>query len=120
MNPLNDELQSQVDALAKLCCETLRREQVDVEERAEPLLSALVTGGYHRLSNINLQARVEARIVEECAEPAIHRRREMTGLTAKLQASFNRKVQWETNKPHDASEADVPRGSASTRSADSP
>jgi hypothetical protein len=57
MNELNPEMTSQVRDLARLVGRKLRRENFDLQEQAQPLVQALVRGGYSRMSNVNLQVR---------------------------------------------------------------
>ena len=99
MNTLNPELDSQVSELARLCCAVLEREETNSAERAQPLLEALVAGGYARLSDVNLQARLEEAVVSQCRERAIHRREELTGITGRLQSTFNELVRGKTQSP---------------------
>lgn len=102
-NDLNPELDRQVDELAELCCSALAREGRDIGAASEALIAALVTGGYARLSDRNLQTRLEARTLEKCQESAIHRRGELAGLTGGMQSKFDELVKWETKSPHEPS-----------------
>ena len=79
MKTLNPELESQVDALAELCCSAIDQRSEDWYAASKPLIQALVTGGYARMSDSNLQTRLEARILEKCRETAVHRRAEILG-----------------------------------------
>jgi hypothetical protein len=101
MKPLNPALQSQVQDLAQLCCDVLERREVDSSERAQPLIEALVRNGYARLSDINLQTRVEELAVEQCRETAIHRRDELMAITGQMQTLFNDRVKWHSQSPAD-------------------
>ena len=99
MKSLNPELQSQVEDLAKLCCDVLERREVDSSERAQPLIEALARNGYARLSDINLQTRLEELAVDQCRETAIHRREELMAITGQMQATFNDVAKWQTKSP---------------------
>ncbi len=99
MNDLNPELQSQIDDLAQLCCDTLARTGDSDHDRIQPLIEALVRGGYDRISNVNLQVRLEDAVVEKCREHAIHRRDEVTGIAGQIQAEFSKALKWKTNQP---------------------
>lgn len=99
MKPLNPELDAQIDALADICCDVLKRNESDSTTRAKPLIESLVQGGYARLSDINLQARVEARVRHVCQEQSIHRRDELQGITGEMQRAFDQMVQWQTQTP---------------------
>ncbi|MEZ6138470.1 MAG: hypothetical protein R3C53_26610 [Pirellulaceae bacterium] len=99
MNTLNPELESQVSALASLCCSALNREGRDIVQEAKPLIQALVRGGYARLSDCNLQTRLEARVLDLCQDAAIHRRGELAGITGHMQSELRELTRWETKKP---------------------
>ncbi|MCA9134748.1 MAG: hypothetical protein KDA45_16385 [Planctomycetales bacterium] len=99
MKSLNPELESQVDALAELCCNILQGQENDSSGQAQPLLQALVHGGYARLSDVNLQTRLESRAVEKCREKAIHRRGELAAIAGQMQQEFEALVKWKTQTP---------------------
>jgi len=99
MKVLNPELEAQVDALAEICCNVLKREEQNSSERAQPLIEALVQGGYARISDINLQARLEKNVRERCQEVSIHRREELVGITGQMQTTFDQLVTWKTQTP---------------------
>ncbi len=104
MNKLNPELQSQVEDLAQICCEVLERTaNSSSDDRKQPLIEALVHGGYDRISDVNLQARLEDIVVDRCREHAIHRRDELTGITGQMQAEFTKRLKWNTNQPREES-----------------
>lgn len=100
MKSLNPELENQVDALADLCCQALNRQVDDVSERARPLIQSLVQNGYNRISDVNLQVRLEKLVVEKCRETAIHRRDELTGITGQMQTAFKELATWKTSAPN--------------------
>ena len=100
MNELNPELQSQLKDLAQICCDVLERRETDSSTRARPLLEALATGGYARISDVNLQTRLEDIAVDLCRDRAIHRRQELTGIAGQMQTTFNEIVRWQTKSPH--------------------
>lgn len=100
MNDLNPELQSQVDDLAQLCCDALARTGETAHERIQPLIEALVRGGYDRISDVILQVRLEDIVADKCREHAIHRRDELTGITGQIQTEFSKTLKWKTNQPH--------------------
>lgn len=104
MKPLNPELDSQISALAKLCCSALDRESRGAAD-STPLIKALVRGGYARLSDCNLQTRIEKIVLDECLDVGIHRRGELAGITGQMQSKFDELVRWETQKPSKADEA---------------
>lgn len=99
MNTLNAELQAQVQSLAELCCISLERKQINLEDLAEPIIKALVAGGFHRASDVNLQARIEHVVLASCAKKAIHRKRELSALAGQLQDAMNELVTWKTSNP---------------------
>jgi hypothetical protein len=100
MNELNPEMTRQVHDLARLIGRKLQRENFDLQEQAQPLVQSLVRGGYSRMSDVNLQVRLEARVLDEFAEVVIHRRREMSAMAGDLQQSYEDLVKWETNQPN--------------------
>ena len=99
MNELNEALQRQVEALGELCCQSLKRDAAALDERATPLIEALVQNGYERISDISLQARLEAIVLNCCPEKAIHRRDEMIGIIRNWQAKFTQLARWDTSSP---------------------
>ena len=103
MNSLNPELQSQIDDLAQICCDIIARTSNGSDERVKPLIEALVRGGYDRISNINLQVRLEDIAVDRCREHLIHRRDELTGITSQMQAEFDKASKWSTSQPQEDS-----------------
>ncbi len=103
MKLLNPELESQIDSLAEVCCKTLNRTIADSVAEAEPLIEALVRGGYARLSDMNLQHRVELGAVAKCPEVAIHRRGELAAITREMQQAFDLLVTRNTRTPANTS-----------------
>lgn len=103
MNKLNPELESQLKNLAEICCDVLERRETDSSTRAQPLIEALVSGGYARISDVNLQTRLENIAVDMCRDRAIHRRQELTGITGQMQSTFNELVRWKTKSPREPS-----------------
>ncbi len=67
----------------------------------QPLIEALVRNGYARLSDVNLQARLETEVCARCQEIAIHRRDELTGNTGGMQSKLSELVLWTTQTPRD-------------------
>ena len=114
MKDLNPELDAQINELARICCEVLERTESNSVERAQPLLQALVTGGYDRLSDINLQSRLEEAVVSQCRERAIHRREELTGITGQMQAAFNELLRWKTQSPQPTNKSKAANISSAT------
>lgn len=99
MKPLNPELASQVGELADLIGRKLKREEFDLQETAQPYVEALVRGGFSRMSDVNLQVRLESLVTEKFTENAIHRRREISAIAGDLQQTYERLVSLETNQP---------------------
>lgn len=99
MKPLNPELESQVGELADMIVRKLKREDFDLQETAQPYVEALARGGYSRMSDVNLQVRLEGLVTEKFAETAIHRRREISAIAGDLQQTFERLVSMDTNQP---------------------
>jgi len=96
---LNPELESLTDTLAKLCCDMLRSSTISFDEIARPTIEALVINGYARLSDINLQMRVEQKAIDQCLETAIHRRGELSTIVARMQSIFDELIIWKTQTP---------------------
>ena len=100
MNLLNPELESLTDTLAKLCCDMLNSDETAFDESARPTIEALVINGYARLSDVNLQMRVEQKAVDKCLETVIHRRGELSNFVARMQSIFDEQVIWKTQTPN--------------------
>lgn len=99
MKPLNPELTTQLGELADMIVRKLNREDFDLPETAKPYIQALVRGGYARMSDVNLQVRLESLVLEKFTKTAIHRRREVSAIAGELQQTFERLVSFETNQP---------------------
>lgn len=99
MKPLNPELTAQVSELADMIGRKLNRDEFDLLETAQPYVQALARGGYARMSDINLQVRLESMVTEKFAETAIHRRREISAMAGEMQQAFERLVSMETSHP---------------------
>lgn len=101
MNELNPVRAAQVKALGTICCRKLDGESFDLLMEAMPVIDALVRSGYFRLSNINLQARVESTALDDYPAITLHRRAELTALAGQLQTAFKDLVERETRKPQE-------------------
>ncbi len=101
MNQINPELQSQVEQLAKYCGETLNGNDVEFMVVTQPLIEALVLGGYDRLSNLPLANRVEEEVVDRYDELVIHRRAQLRSMCNKLQEAFEERKRWHASGPSD-------------------
>ena len=99
MKPLNPELSTQVGELADMIGRKLDRQDFDLQETSQPIVEALARGGYARLSDVNLQVRLEGLVTEKFADTAIHRRREISAMAGDMQRTFERLVSMETNRP---------------------
>lgn len=99
MKELNVELTAQIHELAGLIGRKLNSENFDLLEDAKPTIQALVRGGFARASELNLQVRLEAAVLKDFADIAIHRRREASAMAGELQKMFDELVTWHTNQP---------------------
>lgn len=99
MKQLNPELSAQIDELSDLIGRKLNRDEFDLSETAQPYIDALARGGFARMSDVNLQVRLESAVLEKFAETAIHRRREVSSMAGELQQALDRLVSLETNQP---------------------
>ncbi|MEO8269840.1 MAG: hypothetical protein ABI557_08970 [Aureliella sp.] len=99
MKELNAELAAQVRDLARLIGRKLNHENFDLPEQAKPLIQTIVRGGYARMSDVNLQVRLEAQVLKDFAEIAIHRHRETSAMAGEMQETFDELVMWHTNQP---------------------
>ncbi len=99
MKPLNPELTTQLGELADMIGRKLDRQDFDLQETAKPYLEALARGGFARMSDVNLQVRLEKLVLEKVPESAIHRRREISAIAGELQRTFDRIVSFDTNQP---------------------
>jgi len=103
-NPL---IEKQLQALADICCNEIQAddqtpEQGEQEERIRPLIDALVTNGFARLSREPLSLRVEALVEEQCPEAVLSRRGRLTAMTGRMQEQFESAVRMETSTPPEA------------------
>lgn len=103
MNETNPEIEEQLDTLAQLCCDTLKGEGSGLARRSDALLKSLLMSGYVRKAGQNLTAELESRVKKKCPEPAMHRGGALSGVTQKLQQTFDKLVQWESEHPRDQS-----------------
>ena len=95
----NPEIESQLQALAELCCRALSGHEAGTQERVEPLLKALLMSGYARSAQTTLQADLEARVKKLCPQAGGHRGEELLGLTRQFQDKFNNLALWESKQP---------------------
>ncbi len=99
MKETNPEIEEQLDALAELCCETLKGDDSGLALRADALMKSLLMSGYVRKTGPNITAELESRVKRRCPEPAMHRGGALSGVTQKLQQKFDKLVQWESERP---------------------
>ena len=102
MKDLNVELAAQLHELARLIGRKLNNENLDLLDEAKPIIQALVRGGFARASEVNLQVRLEAAVLKDFADIAIHRRRQISAMAGNLQEMFDELVTWHTNRPSTA------------------
>mgnify|MGYP003662968326 CR=1 FL=1 len=114
MSDTNPQIETQLNALAELACETLRGEESEMAARAEPLLKSLLMSGYVRKSGKDIRADIEARVKDICREPAMHRGGELSGITQRLQDKFDKLVKWESDQPKDFTDAKAANISSAT------
>lgn len=99
MNDMNPEIEEQLNKLADLCCESLDGQISIINDQSEALLKSLVMSGFVRNANASLQAEIESRVKQKCAEPSIHRGGELTAMTQKLQEKLKKISTWDSNSP---------------------
>ncbi len=114
MSKINSQCESQINALADLCCETLQGNQSNLDERKDKLIKSLVMSGYARHEGLSLQAELESRVKEKCSDPAIHRGSELAGVTNHLQEIFDEVVRFETKLPEKKSKPQAANISSAT------
>ncbi len=102
MKELNAELSALLHDLAELIGRKLSYESFDLQGVAKPLIQALVRDGFSRISDANLQVRLEAQVLKDFADVAIHRRREISAMAGKLQETLDELVKWQTSQPRDS------------------
>lgn len=96
---MNPEIEKHLDTLADWCCESMKGHQTQISGHCRSVLKSLLMSGYARQSGRRLQAEVEKRARAKCAEPAMHRGGELSGLTGQLQEVFNELAKWESDQP---------------------
>lgn len=101
MNEINPEMQNQVEALAKMCGQAMEGQDVDLVDNSRPIVDSLVTGGYHRLSDVPLANRVEEVAVDQFEELAIHRRAQLRSYCEKLQDQYDERQRWHASEPEE-------------------
>ena len=102
MKDLNIELAAQLHELSRLIGRKLNNENFDLLDEAKPIVQALVRGGFARASAENLQVRLEAAVLKDFADIAIHRRRQLSAMAGNLQEMFDELVMWHTSQPSTA------------------
>ena len=105
LNAMNPQVQSQLNELADMCCQTLIGDGPMNDTRADALLKALVMSGYARQNENTLQVDIEHRIKDHCGDQIRNRGGAMTGILSRLQSKFDDLVRWETNLPKDKTSA---------------
>ncbi|TWT54894.1 hypothetical protein Pla22_25480 [Rubripirellula amarantea] len=101
MDETNPEIESTLNELAKLVCESLKGENQDLIERRDGLLKSLLMSGYVWKSNEGLMTNVENRVKDQCGEQAMHRGGALSSITGKLATKFRELAQWESRTPND-------------------
>ncbi len=95
----NPEIEESLDALAKICCDTLRGDDAELEPRSKPLLKTLLMSGYVRKTGRDVRADIEARVKASCAEPAMHRGAALSSITGQMQKTLDDLLRWESEQP---------------------
>jgi hypothetical protein len=100
MAHVNPEIESQLNELARLCCQSIDGEKSDLENSGEALLRALVMSGFTR-SGLNMRTEVESRAKLECAKIAFYRASELETLTNRLDAKLQDILRWDSARPNE-------------------
>ncbi len=96
---LTPEIDSILDALAELCCQSISAGNTLDNHRVEQLISSLATNGWeqHQTSK-PLWAEIKARAVRNHPEPAMHRGAELDSLTREIESIYRLRT-YDTNAP---------------------
>lgn len=100
MNKLNPELEEQVQALAKICCQVLKSEDVDLEAQSTPIIESLAHGGYGRLSDTKLAVRIGHYATQQCMAEALHRKVDIQRVAGEMQKILDSLETWKANSPN--------------------
>ncbi len=114
MDDTNPQIESALDDLADLVCETFRNDSQDLNERTDGLLKTLLMSGYTRKAGSSLPVEIEKRVKDRCGEPAMHRGGALSSITAKLSQKLHTLAQWESRSPQDKKSAKAANISSAT------
>jgi hypothetical protein len=98
MAQANPEIESQLNELARLCCQSINGEESELENSGEALLRALVMCGFTR-SGLNMRNEVESRAKSRCMEIALYRGSELESLTSRLDEKLQDILRWDSTQP---------------------
>lgn len=101
MDEMNPQIESSLDGLADLVCESLQNGSQELGDRHEGLLKTLLMSGYHSQSDASLVVDLEDRVKDRCREPSMHRGGALSSITTKLNGKFKELAQWESRSPDD-------------------
>ncbi len=116
MRTSNPQIESQLDKLADLCCQSLEGKHTLVGDESEALLKALLMSGYARMEGRSLQQDIEALVKEKCREAAMHRGGALSAMTGELGRKFSELKRWESRQPEDRDKPKAANLSAATDS----
>ncbi len=112
----NPQVEEQLDALVKLCWQSLQGHSSDLGSRSEPLLKSLLMSGYVRLYGRNISAELEKRVKAQYREQAMHRGGALSSIVAGIQKKINQLVQWESQQPGESTPSKAANISSATDS----
>jgi hypothetical protein len=111
----NPELESQLDALADLCCDALQGETSLLIGRGEALLKSILMSGYVRKEGRTLAVEIETRVKDRCRDASFHRGGELASMAKHLQDRFDDLILWHARRPE---EEKYPREQSPPKAAD--
>lgn len=117
MSQTNDVVESQLDALAEVCCSVMGGDEEAWGDRIDPILESLVMSGYLRTSDQPLSTAVAKRAKAKCGELARPRGVQLRGLTSELDSRIEKMSRWDTTLVDSEQEANSPPQPANISSA---
>lgn len=99
MSDTHPPIDEHLNKLADIVCQSLQGERAASGAETEALLKSLLMSGYASHRSTSLQAEVEARVKDQCREPAMHRGGALSAITKQMQEQFSELTRWESKQP---------------------
>ncbi|EMI53734.1 hypothetical protein [Rhodopirellula sallentina] len=103
MRETNPQIESALNEISELVCQSLMKEGGQLTDRRDGLLRTLLMSGYKTTHDRCLMTDVESRVKQKCGECAMHRGGALSSITSDLSNKFNVLAKWEAHSPSDES-----------------